>query len=199
MKVLIACEFSGTVRDAFAKAGHYSVGCDLLESESPIDGMYYQGDVFDIIKYWKWDLIIAHPPCTYMCVAGNRSYANTDLRENAIEWTNTLWSECLKYSERVCFENPVGVLTIPNIKPIYIQPYQFGHMETKKTGLWLYNLPKLQETNNVREQMILLPEKVRNRIHHMAPSKDRGKKRSVFYSGIADAMVEQWGNLTCKQ
>lgn len=183
VNVLIACEYSGIVRDAFLKRGHYAMSCDLLPSESD-NGDHYQGDVFDVINT-GWDLMIAHPPCTALAVSGNRWYANTPARQAGAEFVDRLWDAPV---DKICIENPVGVINtylshMP--KPQYIQPWQFGHGETKKTGLWLKNLPELQPTNIVqgREQ----------RIWKMAPSKDRAKMRSLTYQGIADAMAEQWG------
>lgn len=186
MKVLVACEYSGVVRDAFITRGHDAISCDLLPTDKP--GPHYQGDVLDIIKH-GWDLIIAHPPCTALAVSGNRWYGNgmpkSQDRADSISWTMKLWDSIKIYSDRACMENPVGVLLI---KPTqYIQPWQFGHGETKKTGLWLHNLPKLEPTNIVegREQ----------RIWKLPPSKDRWKIRSTTYQGIAQAMAEQWGKL----
>lgn len=180
MKVLVACEFSGIVRDAFAKKGHYAVSCDLLPTESP--GLHYQGDVRDLLTD-AWDLMIAHPPCTHLCVSGNRHYANTKERLDAIEFFRLFLDAPVRM---ICVENPVGVISTA-IKPPsqYIQPWQFGHGETKKTGLWLKNLPKLKPTNIVEGRA--------PRIHLMGPSPDRGKLRSTTYQGIADAMADQWG------
>jgi hypothetical protein len=196
MKVLIACEYSGRVRDAFIKKGHDAISCDLLPTES--EGPHYQGDVFDMLNE-RWDLIIAHPPCTALAVSGNRWYGEGQPRYSerlaAIEWTKKLWDRCKQVSDKVCFENPVGVLTrlggFP--KPNYIHPWQFGHLEQKKTGLYLHGLNPLRETKNVYDDMMALPEPVRAKIHRMPPSADRGKLRSITYQGIADAMAEQWG------
>jgi site-specific DNA-cytosine methylase len=188
MNVLVACEYSGIVRDAFIDAGHEAMSCDLLPSESDRE-FHFQGDIFECLESnLYWDLIIAHPPCTALCVAGNRHYSGTQEREDALEWTARLWRECFKASGSMVFENPVGVLSSKFRPPDqYIQPWQFGHGETKKTGLWLDNLPPLEPTNivNGREQ----------RIWKMAPHPDRPKERSRFYPGIAQAMAEQWGHL----
>lgn len=185
MKVLIGCEFSGTVRDAFAKRKHDAWSNDLLKTEKP--GNHILGDVFTAIASQKWDLIIMHPPCTALCVSGNRWYGRNmpkhDERKKAIQWTLALWSQAISVCDKVCMENPVGVLPL---KPTqYVQPWQFGHGETKKTGLWLHGLCKLKSTKTVfgRE----------NKVHKMPPSDDRWKKRSLTYSGIAKAMAEQWG------
>ena len=200
MKVLVLCEYSGTVRDAFIKKGHNAISCDLLPTDT--HGPHYTGDAFDMLKE-PWDLIIAHPPCTCLSVSGNSTYGNnTDgtpkekhyMRIEAAEWTEKLWNGCLSVCDRVCFENPVGVLpTLTDMpKPIYIQPYQFGHPEQKKTGLFLHGLPPLRETNNVYDAMMQLPKNVRERLHYLPPSKDRWKIRSTTYKGIADAMAGQW-------
>jgi site-specific DNA-cytosine methylase len=185
MQVLIACEFSGKVRDAFRKRGHDAYSCDILPANPP-SLYHYQGDIFDVLKMNnKWDLIIAHPPCTALCVSGNRHYANTDARAEAVKFVEKIWNtNC----EKLVIENPVGVLNsfskiLP--KPYYIQPWQFGHGETKKTGLWSRGLPQLQPTNIVEGREA--------RIHKMPPSKDRGLLRSITYDGIAKAMAEQWG------
>lgn len=182
MKVLVACEFSGIVREAFRKKGHDAWSCDLLPTEIP--GPHYQGDVFDIINS-EFDLIIAHPPCTYICVSGNRYYAGTDLRKNAADFIMKIWKvKCNK----LCIENPVGQLNkyCPELpKPQYIQPWQYGHGETKKTGLWKRGLPDLKPTSIVSGRA--------NRIWRMSPGPERGKERSRFFSGIAEAMAEQWG------
>jgi site-specific DNA-cytosine methylase len=188
MRVLVACEYSGTVRDAFIAAGHDAVSCDLLPTDKP--GPHIQGDCIPVIKSGNFDIIIMHPPCTALAVSGNRWYGNgmprNQERIKSINWTLAFW-EIAKAHARigVCMENPVGVLPI---KPTqYIQPWQFGHGETKKTGLWLHNLPPLVPTDivNGREQ----------RIWKMPPSADRAKLRSITYQGIADAMAEQWGDI----
>ena len=198
MKVLIGCEYSGTVRDAFIALGHDAISCDLLPTDKP--GPHYQGDIYDLLNQ-KWDLIIMHPPCTALCVSGNAWYgfgqAKYNERLEAVEWTVKLWEACKKVSDKVCFENPVGVL--PRLggmpKPSYVQPYQFGHMEQKKTGLFLHGLPALKDSENVYESMMLLPKNERERMHYLPPSKDRWKIRSTTYKGIADAMASQWNNL----
>ena len=195
MKVLIGCEYSGTVRDAFAAKGHDALSCDLLPSDA--GGNHYQGDLFDLLED-RYDLIIAHPPCTALAVSGNAWYGERQPkyqeRLDAVAWTVKLWEACKKASDRVCFENPVGVL--PRVggfpKPSYVQPYEFGHLEQKKTGLYLHNLPKLKSTNDVYEEMMQLPVNERQRLHYLPPSADRWKIRSTTYQGIANAMAEQW-------
>ena len=183
MKVLVACEYSGRVRDAFIDRGHDAMSCDLLPSESN-KGEHHQGDMFDL-DLSSFDLIIAHPPCTAVCVSGNRHYSGTQARIDGAEFVRRIWSLPV---EKIAIENPVGVLNslIPELpKPQYIQPWQFGHGETKKTGLWKRGLPDLQPTNIVEGRA--------DRIHKLPPTEDRGKIRSLTYQGIADAMAEQWG------
>ena len=189
MNVLVACEYSGRVREAFRKAGHNALSCDLLESEDS-SPYHYQGDCLDLIEQ-GWDMIIMHPPCTALAVSGNRWYGKgmerQAMREEAVQWTVDLWNLACAYADKVCMENPVGVLTqtgsLP--QPHYIQPWQFGHGETKKTGLWLYNLPPLQPDNIVEGR--------ENKVWLMAPSLNRWKERSRTYQGVADAMARQWG------
>ena len=197
MKVLIACEYSGRVRDAFLANGHDAMSCDLLPTEVP--GPHYQGDVYDMLNE-QWDLIIAHPPCTALTVAGNSTYGEGQPkyaeRLEAVKWTVALWEACKKVSPHVCFENPVGVLRRLGgmIKPQFVQPYMFGHMEQKKTGLFLHGLPDLKETKNVFDEMMRLPKNVRARLHYLPPGPDRWKERSRTFQGISDAMADQWGN-----
>ena len=199
MNVLVACEFSGTVRDAFLLLGHDAISCDLLPTES--EGPHIQGDCIDAITSRSWDLIIMHPPCTALTVAGNSTYGEGQpkyqVRLEAVDWTKRLWSLAVDNADRVCMENPVGVLPrLAGLKPAqYVQPFMFGHTEQKKTGLWLHNLPPLVETHNVYEQMMLLPKNQRERLHYLPPSKDRWKERSKTYQGIANAMASQWGAL----
>ena len=198
MRVLVGCEYSGTVRDAFIAKGHDVISCDLLPTDAP--GPHYQGDIMDMLDE-MWDLIIMHPPCTALTVAGNSTYGEGQPkyqeRLDSVEWTKNLYKKCKKKAKKVCFENPVGVLTrlggLP--KPNYVQPYWFGHLEQKKTGLILHNLKPLEATNNVYEEMMKLPKNVRERLHYLPPSPDRWKIRSTTYQGIADAMADQWGEL----
>ena len=198
MNVLVGCEYSGTVGWEFLKRGHNVWTCDLLPSECD-EVPHFQGDVFDAIKMYgdefEWDLIILHPPCTALCVAGNRHYAGTPERHQALQWTWALWELAKNNAKAVALENPVGVLGRAIDKPAqYIQPWEFGHPETKKTGLWLHNLPPLEPTDNVYDHMMSLPKKERHRIWYASPDEDRGKERSRFYTGIAKAMAEQWTN-----
>lgn len=198
--VMVLCEYSGRVRDAFLDMGWDAYSCDLLPCESDVyDGRHYQMDAMDAMRTRPfWDLIIAHPPCTALAVSGNAWYGNgmpkNHLRHEAIEWTTKLWSEACQHSSSVCLENPVGVLGDWIGKPAqYIQPWQFGHPEQKKTGLWLYGLDPLVETNNVKEEMESLPKCKQQRLHYLSPSEDRAKIRSLTYTGIAEAMAQQWG------
>ena len=197
MRVLILCEYSGRVRDAFIRKGHNAISCDFLPTESDL-GPHWQGDC-QAMLYQHYDLIIAHPPCTALTVAGNGTYgegkACYQKRLDAAKWTEELWLKCLDKASKVCFENPVGVLPrltcIP--KATYVHPWMFGHMEQKKTGLHLHNLPSLIETDNVREEMLKLPEKERCRLHWLPPGPNRWKLRSTTFVGIAEAMANQWG------
>ena len=196
MRVLVACEYSGRVRDAFIAKGHDAISCDLLPTD--VDGPPHPGDVHDMLDQ-DWDLIIAHPPCTALTVAGNSTYGEGQPkyaeRLAAVEWTVALWEKMKERSKRVCLENPVGVLRrlggMP--RPQYVQPHMFGHMEQKKTGLWLHGLPELQATNDVYDAMMELPKNQRERLHYLPPSPDRWKIRSTTFQGIADAMADQWG------
>jgi len=196
MKVLVACEYSGRVRDAFIKKGHDAISCDLLPTD--VKGPHHQGDVFEMLDE-DWDLIIAHPPCTYLCVAGNHCYGEGkdkyQMRLDAVVWTEDLWNACWDVSDKVCFENPVGVLPrMSNLpKPYYVQPYEFGHPEQKKTGLFTEGLPTLMPTIDAYEEMLMLPKGKREANRWVPPGPDRWKIRSLTYQGIADAMAEQWG------
>lgn len=198
MRVAVLCEYSGVVRDAFIARGHDAISCDLLPTDKP--GPHYQGDALDMLEQ-RWDLIIAHPPCTALTVAGNSTYGEGQPKYNerlaSVKWTVDFWNACKKSAKRVCMENPVGVLRRLGEMhaPQFIQPYQFGHMEQKKTGLFLHELPDLTPTNNVYDEMMTLPKNVRERLHYLPPSADRWKIRSTTFSGIADAMAEQWGQL----
>jgi hypothetical protein len=183
MRVLIACEFSGIVRDAFIARGHDALSCDLLPTEKP--GPHYQGDVFDIIGD-GWDMMIAHPPCTYLCVSGARWWTQKkkEQREAQIFFMKLAQSNICK----IAIENPIGIISTYWRKPDQIiQPWMFGHGETKATCLWLKGLPLLRPTNIVSGR--------ENRIHKMPPSKDRGHLRSITYQGIAEAMADQWGGV----
>ena len=182
MKILVACEYSGVVRDAFRRAGHYALSCDLLPCESTASGDHYQGDVRDVLDH-GWDLMIAHPPCTHLAVSGARWFKDKQVEQaEALDFVRLLLGAPIK---RIALENPISIISSRIRKPDQIiQPWMFGHGETKATCLWFRNLPLLQPTNIVsgREQ----------RIHKMPPSPDRWKERSRTYQGIADAMAAQW-------
>jgi len=185
MKVLVACEYSGIVRDAFTAKGHDAWSCDILPTES--EGNHIQGDVLEHLDK-GWDIMIAHPPCTHLAVSGARWFTegkkSWSLQEDALDFVRKLLEAPIN---KIALENPISVISTKIKKPTQIiQPYQFGHGEKKSICLWLNNLPKLKATDNVdgREQ----------RIWKMPPSKNRSKLRSLFYTGIAKAMADQWGN-----
>ena len=194
MKVLILCESSGTVREAFRSLGHDAWSSDILPAD---DGSpkHIQGDCVDVLEANElWDLIIMHPPCTALAVSGNATYAKGmpkhHKRLESIEWTTKLWKLATNICDHVCMENPVGVLPF---KPTqYVQPWMFGHPESKKTGLWLHNLPKLEDTDNVKEVYDSLPRREQMRLHYLPPSADRWKIRSQTFSGVAQAMAVQY-------
>lgn len=193
MKVLIACEYSGRVRDAFIKAGHDAMSCDLLPTEVP--GPHYQGDVRDVLDY-PWDLMIAHPPCTDLAVSGAAWFK--DKRMAGRQQASASFFMMLAKADipRIAVENPVCVISSLWRKPDQIiQPWMFGHKETKATCLWLKGLPPLVPTDDVKEETMALPENERMRLHYLPPSEDRWKIRSETFQGIADAMAAQWGTL----
>lgn len=192
LRVLVACEYSGTVRDAFIKLGHDAMSCDLLPTDSP--GPHYQGNVFNIIDD-NWDLMIAHPPCTYLCNSGVRWLVRngefveprlTQMKEGT-QFFQSLWLRG-KHIPKIAIENPImhkhAKAIIGLNQSQIIQPWMFGHGETKATCLWLKNLPHLVPTNIVEGRDA--------RIHKLPPSIDRWKIRSTTYTGIAKAMAEQW-------
>jgi site-specific DNA-cytosine methylase len=183
VRVLVACEFSGIVREAFAKQGHDAWSCDLLDTEIP--RKHIKGDVLEILDQ-GWDLMIAHPPCTHLAVSGARWFKNKRKEQKeAIEFFLSLADTPIG---KICIENPIGIMSTRFMKPSQIiQPWQFGHGETKATCLWLKNLPLLKPTNIVGGREA--------KVHKMPPSIDRWKNRSRTYQGIADAMAEQWGDL----
>jgi hypothetical protein len=205
MKVLVSCEYSGRVRDAFLALGHEAMSCDLLPTDSP--GPHYQGDVFDIINQ-GWDLMIAHPPCTYLSVSGmhwtTRGLRNPQLTEDALDFVKRLMDAPI---ERIAIENPISVISSRVRKPDQIiSPYQFGHDASKKTCLWLKNLPLLKPTQMVEPRIVITPsgkpaKRWGNQCDNygqdkLPPSEDRWKLRSATYQGIAQAMAEQWGRAT---
>ncbi len=193
LRVLVLCEESQQVTKQFRYLGHEAYSCDLKDCSGGNPQWHLKMDAFEALKYMKWDIIILHPPCTFISVSGNRYYGKGKpmfyKRVEAVDWTQKLWDECCKVCDYVMMENPVGVLnSMGNFpKPQYIQPWQFGHGETKKTGLWMKGLPNLVPTNIVegREQ----------KVWKMAPTKDpevRKALRSKTYQGIAEAIAVQF-------
>ena len=219
MNVLIGCEFSGTTRDAFIRAGHFAMSCDLLPSESP--GPHFQGDIFDAIALGGWDLLIAHPDCTYLTSSAEWAYGDGPYhqkvkpetlvgstrraaREEALNFVRKLMNAPIK---RKCLENPRGVIGT-RIRPAsqWIQPYEYGHDASKITGLWLEDLPPLVPTEKVRGRIVEYPpdsgrfvERWANQTDSgqniLTPSPDRWKERARTYQGWSDAMAAQWGAL----
>lgn len=197
MRVIIACEFSQTVCKAFREKGHEAYSCDILSSEGGHPEWHFQEDIFKVLKRERFDLMIAHPPCTYLSISANKWYKDQPkrksgvlvgeerrwAREDSISFFMQLWSANI---DKIAIENPIGVMSTVFRKPDQIiQPWMFGHGETKATCLWLKNLPKLRPTNIVlgREQ----------RLHSLPNTKDRWKLRSLTYLGIAQAMADTWG------
>ena len=184
MRVLIACEFSGIVREAFRRHGHDAWSCDLLPSEIP--GDHIQADIRTF--FWdRIDLMIAHPPCTHLAVSGARWFKNKQKEQKeALDFVEWLMNSGVP---KICIENPISIISTKIRKPDQIiQPWQFGHGETKATCLWLKNLPPLKPTKIVEGR--------EPRVHHASPGPDRWKERSRTLQGIADAMAEQWGGAT---
>jgi site-specific DNA-cytosine methylase len=183
MKILVACEFSGIVRDAFIARGHDAWSCDLLPTER--SGPHRQCDVFKVLDE-RWDMMIAFPPCTHLAVSGARWFKYKKQEQNdAVEFVRALMGANVP---KIAIENPIGILSTRIRKPTQIiQPWQFGHGETKATCLWLKNLPKLVPTNIVEGRVA--------RVHLASPGPDRWKERSRTLWGISEAMAAQWGNL----
>jgi len=192
MKILIACEYSGAVRDSFTKLGHDAMSCDLLPTDKP--GPHYQGDVRNVLDD-DWDMVIAFPPCTDICVSGAKHFSvkRADGRQQAAVDFFMLFANCK--APRVAIENPIGIMSSEWRKPDQIiQPFQFGHEARKPTCLWLKNLPKLTPTKIVSQGEIHVT-KGGNRLpkwYNLPPSKDRWKIRSATFQGIADAIAAQW-------
>ena len=206
MRVLVGCEMSGVVRDAFAKLGHDAWSCDLMDCER--GGNHLKMDVFEAIEnHGPWDIGIFHPPCDYLTVSGNKWFkddivastgvltgeARRQARDQAVEFVKRLWSCAIP---KVAIENPIGRLSTLWMKPTQtVQPWMFGHAERKATCLWLRGLPPLTETNNVEEEMLAKPEKEQHRLHWLTPGKQRKIERSRTFEGAAGAMANQWGGL----
>lgn len=208
MRVLVACEYSGIVRDAFRRKGHIAYSCDVIDCERTSEtskNFHLKMDALEAIhglpvskriswQHMPWDLIIAHPPCTDLAVSGARHFPakiSDGRQQRALDFVQALMdAPC----DRICIENPISIISSKIRKPDQIiQPWMFGHPEKKSTCLWLKGLPKLTPTNDVSEDMKTLPKSVTDRIHRMPPGPDRWKERSRTYQGIADAMAEQWG------
>lgn len=200
MRVLIACESSGTVRNAFRELGHDAWSCDLLDAD---DGSEYhiKGDCLEAVYHDQWDMMIAHPPCTYLSVSGmhwtTRGLRDPQLTEDALEFARLLFDAPIA---KICIENPVSIISSRIRKPDQIiQPYQFGHDASKKTCLWLKGLPLLQSTELVPGRDVDGKKRWANQTdsgqNKLPPSKDRWKLRSKTYDGIAKAMAEQWGGI----
>ena len=185
MKVLIACEYSGRVRDAFIKGGHDAMSCDLLETE--VNGPHYQGDLRDVLNN-GWDLMVCHPPCTHLAVSGARHFAAklaSGVQQEALDFVRLLLNAPIP---RIALENPISIISSQIRKPDQvIQPWMFGHGEVKATCLWLKGLPKLTPTNIVEGREA--------RVHKMPPGPNRWKERSRTLEGVAQAMAEQWGDI----
>ena len=203
MKILIACEYSGRVRDAFTAKGHDVTSCDLLPTERP--GKHYEGNVYDILYQDDWEMMIAHPDCTYLCSSGlhwnNKIEGRAQKTEDALEFITDLWTCGIP---KICLENPVGCINtrlkfMP--RPQYIQPYNFGEDASKKTGLWLKGLRPLRATKQIEGRKVKKNGRIYRRWsnqtdsgqNNLGPSKTRGKDRSLTYQGLADAMAKQWG------
>lgn len=202
MRVLIACEYSGAVRDAFIREGHDAMSCDLLPTDSP--GPHHQGNVMDIIDQ-DWDLLIAHPPCTYLCSSGlhwnKRVPGRQEKTENALRFVEELLAAPIPM---IAIENPIGCISTRIRKADQtIQPYQFGHDASKATCLWLKGLPTLKPTRYVEPRIVNGLKRWANQTdsgqNRLPPSKDRWKIRSETYAGIAEAMAQQWSKVVVPQ
>ncbi len=216
MKILVACEYSGIVSAAFRKLGHEVWSCDILDTEGDRD-FHFKGDVREMLGQ-KWDMIIAHPPCTYLCNSGvcwlYKTVSSGTGWPNPVKFTKerneVRWEQMRQGAEffnlfqnhpceKIAIENPIMHKYAREIvgrhQDQVIQPWMFGHPESKATCLWLKGLPLLVGTNNVKEEMTKLPKNVAQRLHNLPPSADRAKLRSKTFQGIADAMAEQWGKL----
>jgi len=204
VRILVACEYSGIVRDAFLTRGHDAMSCDLLPTES--DGPHHQGDVFDVLDD-GWDLMVAHPPCTYLTNAANGSLEKVEASRNGALTGPARWKALIDGAAffrallnapipRVAIENPrmnpYAVKVIGRNRDQAVHPWQFGHLETKEIGLWLRGLPPLVATEDVKAAMMALPYGERAKVHYASPGADRSKIRSRFFEGVAAAMADQW-------
>lgn len=205
MKVLVACEESQTVCKAFRDAGHEAYSCDIQECSGGHPEWHIVGDAVDVAYGSEWDLIIAHPPCTYITNSGVRHLYTKNGNRNADRWFR-LKDSCSFFKKfldhpcpRIAIENPIphkyAVELIGRKYDQLVQPWMFGHMEQKATCFWLKGLPKLDQENNVKEEMMKLPKSERQRIHYLSPGPERAKLRSKTFEGLAQAMVNQWGEV----
>ena len=196
MKLLVACEFSGAVRDAFLRLGHDAWSCDIVPSDAP--GPHLMCDVMTVLDR-GWDMMIAFPPCTHLCASGARWWdTKQTVQRQAIWFFLALANADIP---RICVENPVGIMSKKWRKPDQIiNPFQFGHQEAKKTCLWLKNLPKLVPTQVVEPvwRWTMKDGRRSSPLHFLSPSPDRARLRSKTFSGVASAMAEQWGKLKAK-
>ncbi len=199
-KILIGCEESQTICNAFRSAGYEAYSCDLEPTRGGNPQWHFQKDIMKIIPTKKWDLIILHPDCSAMALSGNRWYGRNMpknyKRHTAIEWTLKLWELAKKHGKKVALENPKSVI-FPKLKALgadvqYIQPWMFGHKENKETGFALHNLPRLKETSNVKKWVDMMPSRETDKVHRMPPGPNRKRDRSITYLGIAEAIVNQW-------
>ena len=197
-RILVACEYSGRVRDAFTALGHYALSCDFEPAETP--GLHYQGDVMNVL-HDGWDLMVAHPPCTYLSSSGlhwnKRRPERAQQTEDALEFVRALLAAPVAH---IALENPIGCISSRIRKPDQtIQPWQYGHDASKATCLWLKNLPLLRATGTVEPRLVDGKKRWANQTdsgqNRLPPSADRWKLRSTTYQGIADAMAAQWGAL----
>lgn len=190
MKILIACEESQRVCEAFRKKGHEAFSCDILPCSGGHPEWHIQDNVLNHLEE-NWDMMIAHPPCTHLAVSGAAWFKNKQNEQMAaLRFVRYLLNSSIS---KIALENPVSVISTRIRKPDQIiHPWMFGHTEQKTTCLWLKNLPKLTETNNVKTEMLKLPKNKRERLHYLPPSKNRAIERSKTFQGIADAMADQW-------
>jgi hypothetical protein len=194
VRILVACEFSGTVRDAFRALGHDATSCDLLPTEAP--GPHFQGDVLPLLRE-PWDLVVAHPPCTYLCNSGVRWLHSDPTRWQHMVDGAVFFRACLEANAPMAaVENPVmhgwAAKIVGQRQTQVVQPWMFGHPEKKATGLWLRGLPPLVATDDVRALMAGRPRSETDRVHYASPAPDRWKLRSATYAGLAAAMAAQW-------
>lgn len=193
MKILVACEESQAVTKEFRKLGHEAYSCDILPSSGGHPEWHLQQDVTELLQQ-DWDMIIAFPPCTHLAVSGARHFAQKQADGRQQQGIDFFMLFANAKCEKICIENPIGIMSSLWRKPDQIvQPWMFGHAESKATCFWLKGLPKLVETNNVKAEYDSLPKNQQQRIHYLPPSKDRGHLRSKTFEGIAKAMADQWG------